>query len=512
MELPGNIVRNPCFEEGKSPWSFYSNGWAGFNVAEPGYGGVFAAKVEINKEGSNVQLYQSELPLEPNQQYRLFFAAKSNSGHDVSLYLHKHGYPYTNYGLYNEVVNLTPEWQQFTIDFSTNSEAAADGRLRFWLAPYDAAGDEYWFDNVYLVKITDGVPPPPDPNPQEPEVPPEGHCSPPVNGNVIGNPGFEAGTISPWSFYTNGSAGRQLSSDRYECKKAFEASIYKAGSNVQLYQAGIALQPNTAYKLRLAAKSTDGRDVRLYLHKHYSPYTNYGLNGLTIDLTDEWQVFVVQFTTTGFTSPVWDGRLRIWLAETDAPGAHYFFDDVVLTPLENNFSTITLTAEKSEGLQSALSLSKISVTPGMATGQLLSSGFFIDDDDAGRANGAFIPSTVRGAPRCDQARPSHAKLWPANGDMVKVKIVGAGKPTDLAVTGIWQDEAVRTEADGVIDRDQVLLRAERDGRNNGRVYHVAFTATYRGGDICRHEILVAVPPDKDMAAVDDGPLADATKP
>ena len=50
---------------------------------------------------------------------------------------------------------------------------------------------------------------------------------------------------------------------------------------MQLYQAGLYLLPNTSYQLRLAAKSTDGRDVRLYLHKHRSPYTNYGLNGLT---------------------------------------------------------------------------------------------------------------------------------------------------------------------------------------------------------------------------------------
>ena len=77
----------------------------------------------------------------------------------MSVYLHKHGYPYTNYGLYGEdyrpdpAVEAVSQW-----DFTTNSQAAADGRLRFWLAPYDAAGDVYWFDNVYLLKVTDGVP------------------------------------------------------------------------------------------------------------------------------------------------------------------------------------------------------------------------------------------------------------------------------------------------------------------------------------------------------------------
>jgi hypothetical protein len=41
---------------------------------------------------------------------------------------------------------------------------------------------------------------------------------------------------------------------------------------------------------------------------------------------------------------------------------------------------------------------------------------------------------------------------------------------------------------------------------------VAFSATYRGGDICEHEVLVAVPLDNGMEAFDDGPLAESTKP
>ena len=282
---------------------------------------------------------------------------------------------------------------------------------------------------------------------------------------------------------------------------------------MQLYQAGLYLQPNTPYQLRLAAKATDGRDVRLFLHKHRSPYTNYGLNGLTLDLTEEWQVFVVQFTTTGFTSPVWDGRLRIWLAETDAPGAHYFFDDVVMVPLTFRTSASLMAVESLDLADGAMSVDqKVTTTSSSATGKLLSSGFFIDDDDIGRAKGAFIPGGQRGAPTCDQAQPSHAKLWPADGRLVKVKIVGAGKPTDLAITGIWQDEDVGPEADGVIDGPEAWLRAERDEDGNGRVYHVAFSATYRGGDTCEHEVLVTVPPDKNKAAFDDGPLADATKP
>jgi hypothetical protein len=38
-----------------------------------------------------------------------------------------------------------------------------DGRLRFWLAPFDAAGDRYYIDNVVLEKLDGTAPPPPPP-------------------------------------------------------------------------------------------------------------------------------------------------------------------------------------------------------------------------------------------------------------------------------------------------------------------------------------------------------------
>jgi hypothetical protein len=335
--LSGNIVQNPRFEEGEAPWRFYSSGWGGFETATPAYDGAFAARVEVGSAASNVQLFQYNLPLEPNQKYKLYFAAKSNDKRAVSIHLHKHGWPYTNYAVDDQVLyaDLDTEWQQYAFDLTTNSLATADGRLRFWLAPYAAAGNVYWFDNIYLLKITDGVPDPPDPDPQDPPVPPFGHCREAVSGNVISNPGFEASTMAPWSFWTNGQAVAVQDPDRYECEQGARVTIWQEGSNVQLFQPGLFLQPNTSYRLRLAAKSSDGRDVRLYLHKHRFPYTNYGLNGLPLDLTDEWQVFVVQFTTTGFTAPVTDGRLRVWLAGSDAANVQYTFDDVVMTPLDS---------------------------------------------------------------------------------------------------------------------------------------------------------------------------------
>ncbi|MCB0106379.1 MAG: carbohydrate binding domain-containing protein, partial [Caldilineaceae bacterium] len=82
-----NLLQNPGFESGKSPWKFWTDAAATFTVARPGYQGEYAAKVEIVEPGDNVQLYQKGFALEPKSYYRLEFSARSNTGHDVAVYL-----------------------------------------------------------------------------------------------------------------------------------------------------------------------------------------------------------------------------------------------------------------------------------------------------------------------------------------------------------------------------------------------------------------------------------------
>jgi hypothetical protein len=67
----------------------------------------------------------------------------------------------------------------------------------------------------------------------------------------------------------------------------------------------------------------------VYLHKHGSPYTNYGLS-YTAVLSTIWQPFSIEFTTTGFSGAVTDGRLRFWLAPFATAGDTYNIDNVRL--------------------------------------------------------------------------------------------------------------------------------------------------------------------------------------
>jgi hypothetical protein len=131
------------------------------------------------------------------------------------------------------------------------------------------------------------------------------------------------------------------------------------------------------------------------------------------------------------------------------------------------------------------------------------------------------------APRCDLAFPSTGLLWPPNHKMIPVSIEGV-VDTDstysqvtIRITGVTQDEPVNGLGDGdsspdaVIQAgspaDSVLLRAERAGNRNGRVYVVGFSA-HDGFEGCAGSVAVAVPHSRTSTAVDDGQVFNSTEP
>lgn len=149
-----SVLNNPSFEAGVMGWQFTTNGRGALTPSTAAFECQAAAQMEISRPGSNVQLYQRAVQLEPNTRYRLTFAAYSNSGHDLAVYLHKHSGSQTNYGIKNAVANLTTNWKLFGIEFTSTgfTNPVDNGRLRFWLSPYDAAGDIYRIDRIQLTK------------------------------------------------------------------------------------------------------------------------------------------------------------------------------------------------------------------------------------------------------------------------------------------------------------------------------------------------------------------------
>jgi hypothetical protein len=131
---------------------------------------------------------------------------------------------------------------------------------------------------------------------------------------------------------------------------------------------------------------------------------------------------------------------------------------------------------------------------------------------------------VNDPPLCTAGRASLALLWPPNHKMVQISITGLADANDdrlqIAVTGVTQDEPVNgigdgdTSPDAVIQGDTVLLRAERLGNGNGRVYRVGFVAIDDQGGSCLSSVDVTVPKSMKpgMVSADDGQLYDSTSP
>jgi hypothetical protein len=116
----GNLLQNPGFENGTSPWRFFTDGTGSFASVTPGFAGSYAGRVNITTQGSNVQLNQTGFALQAGARYRLTFSAYSTTGHDLSVFIHRHTSPFTNYGLSNAVFGLTTRYQTFTREFTAS--------------------------------------------------------------------------------------------------------------------------------------------------------------------------------------------------------------------------------------------------------------------------------------------------------------------------------------------------------------------------------------------------------
>lgn len=134
--------------------------------------------------------------------------------------------------------------------------------------------------------------------------------------------------------------------------------------------------------------------------------------------------------------------------------------------------------------------------------------------------------TANDPPECSKAAPSVGTIWPPNHKFVPVTIQGVSDPeggaVTIVVTGIRQDEPIDTTGDGKFVPDgkgvgtaTAEVRAERTGTpsvpGNGRMYHIAFTATDAEGASCSGTVKVGVPHDQSSPVVDDGPTYDSTR-
>jgi hypothetical protein len=126
---------------------------------------------------------------------------------------------------------------------------------------------------------------------------------------------------------------------------------------------------------------------------------------------------------------------------------------------------------------------------------------------------------------CSDAVASPGLLWPPNHNLVPISVLDVTDPNGgtltITFTGVLQDEPVEGTGSGGTSPDatgvgttNVSVRSERDGKGNGRVYHISFSATTSSGESCTGAVTVGVPKSQGQngGPVDGGPLNDSTQP
>lgn len=129
-------------------------------------------------------------------------------------------------------------------------------------------------------------------------------------------------------------------------------------------------------------------------------------------------------------------------------------------------------------------------------------------EDYGGTTDAFVAKIATGSrpPDCSGAAASPAVIWPPNGKMVPVSVLGVtdpdGDPVTIKITGITQDEPGAAFLG--IGSSLARVKAERDGKGDGRVYHILFESTDPSGASCSGEVTVCVPHDRGKGSCVDG--------
>jgi hypothetical protein len=143
-------------------------------------------------------------------------------------------------------------------------------------------------------------------------------------------------------------------------------------------------------------------------------------------------------------------------------------------------------------------------------------------DGFGGTNSAFVTVTVlniNDPPTLLNPRADVPVLWPPDHRMVAVHILGvmdAQNNATITIDSVTQDEPTNglgdgdTAIDAIKDGDTVLLRAERSGTGNGRVYHICFTAADPEGSVSGCVNVMVPKSKKTDVAIDSGGHYDST--
>lgn len=151
-----NAVANGDFESGAGGWTCKICTLTTGSPAESGA----AAQLTTTRKTGRAQLYQSNITLLPNTTYEFSFWARSADGADLRVNLSQQVSPRANYGLKNQLFNLTANGQVFTYTFTTPDSNGSPGDARLRFQADKGKGHEYSIDSVSLIPTDTTTPPP----------------------------------------------------------------------------------------------------------------------------------------------------------------------------------------------------------------------------------------------------------------------------------------------------------------------------------------------------------------
>lgn len=118
-----NLLQNPSFENGLSPWKFMVTSGASGSISTTtsGADGEDAAQISITKANTSnwwyLQFSQYNIPTTAGQTYTVSFWAKASSQRTIQNVIQASFSPYKTYDYHN--FNLTTSWQEYYYTFTT---------------------------------------------------------------------------------------------------------------------------------------------------------------------------------------------------------------------------------------------------------------------------------------------------------------------------------------------------------------------------------------------------------
>lgn len=132
----------------------------------------------------------------------------------------------------------------------------------------------------------------------------------------------------------------------------------------------------------------------------------------------------------------------------------------------------------------------------------------VDTDNANNASSAIVMAS-NPPPAITEVAVDRDTLWPPEHEMIPVRVdytVTDNCGTVVCALQVTSDEPEDGLGDGdtapdwmVIDEHNVMLRAERDGRGDGRIYTIRVTCTDESGASSTETVPVTVPHDRKVA-------------